>query len=179
MLGLSGATFIGYFAIASQIVPPIKQMTNAYNNIQKGLASEDRINKILQAENTIVNVDNDTIISEFKNDITFNNVSFSYKKGDEGYVLKGVNLNIPKGKTIALVGQSGSGKTTLADMIPRFYDTDLGEIKIDGVSLKNIDIMSLRKLIGVVTQESVLFNDTIENNIAFGLDTLDKIKKVP
>lgn len=174
--GLSGATFIGYFAIASQIVPPIKQMTNAYNNIQKGLASEDRINKILQAENTIVNGDNANIISEFKNDITFNNVSFSYKKGDEGYVLKGINLNIPKGKTIALVGQSGSGKTTLADMIPRFYDTDLGEIKIDGVSLKNIDIMSLRKLIGVVTQESVLFNDTIENNIAFGLDTIDKIK---
>jgi subfamily B ATP-binding cassette protein MsbA len=103
-------------------------------------------------------------------------VSFSYKKGDDGYVLKNINLTIPKGKTIALVGQSGSGKTTLADMIPRFYDTDLGEIKIDSISLKDLEIESLRKQIGVVTQESILFNDTIENNIAFGLDSVDKNK---
>lgn len=174
--GLSGAAFLGYFAVASQIVPPIKQITQAYNNIQKGLASEERIDKILQAENPIVNKTNATKIDHFSNGIEFNNVSFSYKKGDDGYVLKNINLTIPKGKTIALVGQSGSGKTTLADMIPRFYDTDLGDIKIDGISLKDLEIESLRKQIGVVTQESILFNDTIENNIAFGLDSIDKNK---
>jgi subfamily B ATP-binding cassette protein MsbA len=140
------------------------------------LASEERINKILDAENPIINKPNATKIDHFSNGIEFNNVSFSYKKGDDGYVLKNINLTIPKGKTIALVGQSGSGKTTLADMIPRFYDTDLGEIKIDGISLKDLEIESLRKQIGVVTQESILFNDTIENNIAFGLDSIDKNK---
>ena len=174
--GLSGAIFLGYFAIASQIVPPIKQLTISYNNIQKGLASEERIEKILHAENTIVNARNPISISQFTSSILFKDVSFSYKKGDEGYVLKNINLNITKGKTIALVGQSGSGKTTLADMIPRFYDTDLGEVIIDGNPIKNIDIESLRKQIGVVTQESVLFNDTIENNIAFGLDQIDTAK---
>lgn len=176
--GLSGAAFLGYFAVASQIVPPIKQITLAYNNIQKGLASEERIEKILHAENPIVSKPNATHIKNFEKGIEFKNVSFSYKKGDDGYVLKNINLSIPKGKTIALVGQSGSGKTTLADMVPRFYDTDLGEIIIDGVALKDLEIESLRKLIGVVTQESILFNDTIENNIAFGLDTFDKAKVI-
>lgn len=176
---LSGASFLGYFAVASQIVPPIKQITLAYNNIQKGLASEERIDKILQAENPIVNKTNPVKLNQFSKNIEFNNVSFSYKKGDDGcYVLKNINLSIPKGKTIALVGQSGSGKTTLADMIPRFYDTDLGEIKIDGICLKDIEIESLRKLIGVVTQESILFNDTIENNIAFGIENPDKTKTI-
>ncbi len=174
--GLSGASFLGYFAIASQIVPPIKQLTISYNNIQKGLASEERIEKILHAENTIINASDAAIMAPFKTSIQFNHVSFSYKKGDEGYVLKNISLAINKGKTIALVGQSGSGKTTLADMIPRFYDTDLGEITIDGKSIKHIDIESLRKQIGVVTQESVLFNDTIENNIAFGLEHIDQSK---
>lgn len=175
---LSGAAFLGYFAVASQIVPPIKQITLAYNNIQKGLASEERIDKILHAENPIVNKLNAKKIDHFKDSIEFKNVSFSYKKGDDGYVLKNINLTIPKGKTIALVGQSGSGKTTLADMIPRFYDTDLGEIKIDGISLKDLEIESLRKQIGVVTQESILFNDTIENNIAFGIENPDFAKIV-
>lgn len=174
--GLSGASFLGYFAIASQIVPPIKQLTISYNNIQKGLASEERIEKILHAENTITNASDATMMTPFKTAIQFNHVSFAYKKGDEGYVLKNISLSISKGKTIALVGQSGSGKTTLADMIPRFYDTDLGEITIDGKSIKHINIESLRKQIGVVTQESVLFNDTIENNIAFGLDHIDQSK---
>ena len=173
---LSGPAFLGYFAVASQIVPPIKQITLAYNNIQKGLASEERINKILDAENPIISKPNASKIETFSKGIEFNNVSFSYKKGDEGYVLKNINLLIAKGKTIALVGQSGSGKTTLADMIPRFYDTDLGEIIIDGISLKDLEIESLRKQIGVVTQESILFNDTIENNIAFGIDNPDKNK---
>jgi subfamily B ATP-binding cassette protein MsbA len=174
--GLSGASFLGYFAIASQIVPPIKQLTISYNNIQKGLASEERIEKILHAENTITNASDAITMPPFKTSIQFNHVSFSYKKGDEGYVLKNISLSISKGKTIALVGQSGSGKTTLADMIPRFYDTDLGEITIDGKPIKHINIESLRKQIGVVTQESVLFNDTIENNIAFGLDYIDQSK---
>lgn len=171
---LSGPAFLGYFAVASQIVPPIKQITIAYNNIQKGLASEERIDKILSAENPIVNSLNPTTLKSFNHQIEFKKVSFAYHKGDEGYVLKNIDLSIPKGKTIALVGQSGSGKTTLADMIPRFYDTDLGEITIDGTAIKQIDIESLRKLIGVVTQESILFNDTIENNIAFGSEQATK-----
>lgn len=171
---LSGPAFLGYFAVASQIVPPIKQITIAYNNIQKGLASEERIDKILSAENPIVNSLNPTTLKSFNHQIEFKKVSFTYHKGDEGYVLKNIDLSIPKGKTIALVGQSGSGKTTLADMIPRFYDTDLGEITIDGTAIKQIDIESLRKLIGVVTQESILFNDTIENNIAFGSEQATK-----
>ncbi len=176
--GLSGAEFIGYFAVASQIVPPIKQITLAYNNIQKGLASEERIDKILHAENPIVNSINAKKIEHFSSKIEFNNVSFAYHNGDAGYVLKNINFSIPKGKTIALVGQSGSGKTTLADMIPRFYDTDLGEIRLDGIPLKEMDIESLRKQIGVVTQESILFNDTIENNITFGMENFDQAKVI-
>ncbi len=175
---LSPEAFLGYFAVASQIVPPIKQITLAYNNIQKGLASEERIEKILHAENPIVNSADAKHIQTFDQSIEFKNVSFAYHKGDAGHVLKNINLIIPKGKTIALVGQSGSGKTTLADMIPRFYDTDLGEIQLDGISIKNIAVESLRKQIGVVTQESILFNDTIEHNITFGMDTFDKEKVI-
>jgi subfamily B ATP-binding cassette protein MsbA len=176
--GLTSAEFIGYFAVASQILAPIKQITQAYNNIQKGLASEERIEKILNAEVAIKNDRDAKIIHAFNEKIEFKNVFFAYTKGDEGYVLKNINLTINKGKTIALVGQSGSGKTTLADMIPRFYDTDAGEINIDGVSLKQIDIDSLRKQIGIVTQESILFNDTIHNNIAFGLEGIDESKVI-
>lgn len=175
---LSGAAFLGYFAVASQIVPPIKQITTAYNNIQKGLASEERIDKILHAQNPIMNKPNAKKIQHFEDKIEFDHVSFAYHKGDAGYVLRDIHFSIHKGKTIALVGQSGSGKTTLADMIPRFYDTDLGDIKLDGISLRDIEIESLRKLIGVVTQESILFNDTIENNITFGLSTYDKEKVI-
>jgi subfamily B ATP-binding cassette protein MsbA len=166
--GLSASAFIMYFAVASQIVPPIKQITLAYNNIQKGLASEERIEKILKAENTIVNAKDAITKTSFTSEIEFKNVCFAYTKGDQGYVLKNINLKIEKGKTIALVGQSGSGKTTLADMIPRYYDPSEGDILIDGISLKNISLESLRSLIGVVAQESVLFNDSIAHNIAFG-----------
>jgi subfamily B ATP-binding cassette protein MsbA len=176
--GLSAAEFIGYFAVASQILAPIKQITQAYNNIQKGLASEERIEKILKAGISIRNSPAAQIIDSFNRSIEFKNVSFSYIKGDEGYILKNINLSILKGKTIALVGQSGSGKTTLADMIPRFYDTDLGEILIDGIPVKQIEIDSLRKQIGIVTQESILFNDTILNNIAFGMDHIDEEKVI-
>ena len=166
--GLSASAFIMYFAVASQIVPPIKQITLAYNNIQKGLASEERIEKILKAENTIVNAKDAITKTSFTSEIEFKNVCCAYTKGDQGYVLKNINLKIEKGKTIALVGQSGSGKTTLADMIPRYYDPSEGDILIDGISLKNISLESLRSLIGVVAQESVLFNDSIAHNIAFG-----------
>ncbi len=175
---LTPEAFLGYFAVASQIVPPIKQITLAYNNIQKGLASEERIDKILQAENPIVNIPNARVIDNFNEHIEFKNVSFAYHKGDRGHVLKNINLTIPKGKTIALVGLSGSGKTTMADMIPRFYETDLGDVLFDGVPIKDINIESLRKQIGVVTQESILFNDTIENNIAFGIDHVDHEKVI-
>ena len=176
--GLTSAEFIGYFAVASQILAPIKQITQAYNNIQKGLASEERIEKILHAEVTTKNETNAKPINYFNNKIEFKNVFFAYIKGDEGYILKNINLVIEKGKTIALVGQSGSGKTTLADMIPRFYDTDLGEILIDDISVKHLNIDSLRKQIGIVTQESILFNDTILNNIAFGIDNVSEDKVI-
>lgn len=171
---LSAADFIGYFAIASQIVPPIKQITTAYNNIQKGVASEERISKILDAEMVITEKENASSVSEFNSHIEFKNVSFAYRKGDSGYVLKNINLTIPKGKTIALVGQSGSGKTTLADMIPRFYDVDEGELLIDAKNIKDLKIKELRGLIGMVSQESILFNDTVFNNIAFGIANASK-----
>jgi subfamily B ATP-binding cassette protein MsbA len=168
---LTAAAFIGYFAVASQIVPPIKQITQAYNNIQKGVASEERISKILDAEIVIHEKDNAKTVTGFNSRIEFKNVSFAYRKGDSGHVLKNINLIIPKGKTIALVGQSGSGKTTLADMVPRFYDVDEGELLIDSINTKDLKIKELRGLIGMVSQESILFNDTVFNNIAFGINT--------
>lgn len=171
---LTAAAFVGYFAVASQIVPPIKQITQAYNNIQKGIASEERINKILNAEITITEKQNAKNLSQFNTGIEFKNISFAYHKGDAGYVLKNINLTIPKGKTIALVGQSGSGKTTLADMVPRFYDVDDGELLIDAINVKDLKIKELRGLIGMVSQESILFNDTILNNIAFGISNATK-----
>jgi ABC-type multidrug transport system fused ATPase/permease subunit len=167
---ISGASFITYFALASQLIPPIKQITTSYNNIQKGIASEDRINKILHAHDIIIENSNPKVLSPLGKEIEYKNLSFAYHKGDDGYVLKDISLRIAKGKTVALVGQSGSGKTTLADMLPRFYDCDKGELLIDGVNIKDAKIRSLRDLIGVVTQESVLFNDTVYNNIAFGME---------
>ncbi len=167
--GLDAETFILYFIAASQIIPPIKQMTVAYGFIQKGVASEERIDKILNAPLIIENPVKPKPIQTFKDALELRNVSFAYKKGDSGYVLKNINLKIEKGKTIALVGQSGSGKTTMADMIPRFYDTDSGEILFDGINIREFNLLDLRQQIGVVSQESILFNDTIFNNIAFGL----------
>ena len=172
--GLDAETFILYFVAASQIIPPIKQMTIAYGFIQKGVASEERINRILDAPLVINNSDNPVKIKTFNKKIEFKNVSFAYKKGDSGYVLKSINLVVEKGKTLALVGQSGSGKTTLADMIPRFYDTDSGELLIDDINIREIELTSLRQQIGVVSQESILFNDTVFNNIAFGLPNVSE-----
>ncbi len=171
---ITGALFLAYFALASQLIPPFKQITLSYNNIQKGIASEERIDKILLANNVIFEANNPIELDVFKSNIEFKNISFSYKK-DGVYVLKNINLTIQKGKTVALVGQSGSGKSTLADMLPRFYDVDSGNILIDSVPIKDLKIDHLRKHIGVVTQESILFNDTVLNNIAFGLK--DKTKE--
>jgi len=171
---LTAAAFIGYFAMASQIVPPIKQITQAYNNIQKGIASEERINKILHAESDILETPDPVEIKTLLKQIEFKNVSFAYTKGDAGYVLKDINLVIPKGKTIALVGQSGSGKTTLCDMIARFYDADTGEILFDNLNIKQTSLKNLRNMLGMVSQEPVLFNDTVFNNIAFGLQGISE-----
>jgi len=171
---LTAAAFIGYFAMASQIVPPIKQITQAYNSIQKGIASEERINKILHAETDIKEPAQPTEIKTLLRQIEFKKVSFAYTKGDTGYVLKNIDLVIPKGKTIALVGQSGSGKTTLCDMIARFYDADAGEILFDDLNIRNTSLKSLRSMLGMVSQEPVLFNDSVFNNIAFGLENISE-----
>ena len=165
----SAGTFITYIAVFYQLISPSKELTGAYYNIQKGLASAERIEKIIGADEEIKEVANPQVLSTFNRDVEFKNVSFAYRKGDSGWVLKDINLKVPKGKTVALVGQSGSGKSTLADMLPRFYDPDKGEILIDGISVKDLKIVSLRNLMGIVTQESILFNDTVFNNIAFGL----------
>ncbi len=165
---LSASAFIGYFGIASQIIPPIKQISQAYNSIQKGLVSEQRINKILDEVNTITEDINAIEVTALNDKIEFKNVSFSYIKGDDGLILKNINLCIPKGKTVALVGKSGSGKTTLTDMLLRFYDTDIGEVLIDNTSVRKIKRTALRNLISLVSQESFLINDTVSNNITFG-----------
>jgi subfamily B ATP-binding cassette protein MsbA len=167
---LSGSLFITYFALASQLVPPIKQITIAYNNLQKGIASEERINKILHADNAIQETAQPKKLAHLQNEIEYKNLSFKYHKSGEGYVLQNIDLKIGKGKTVALVGQSGSGKTTMADMLPRFYDADKGELLIDGINVRDLAVKELRHLIGIVTQESVLFNDTVYNNIAFGIE---------
>jgi len=171
---LSASAFIGYFGIASQIIPPIKQISQAYNTIQKGLVSEERINRILNEPITITNDANAEEYTTFNEKIEFKNVHFSYLKGDKGFLLKDINLTIPKEKVIALVGKSGSGKTTLTDMLLRFYEPDKGEILIDGKNIQKIQIASLRQLISLVSQDSFLMNDTIKNNITFGKDYPDE-----
>lgn len=169
---LTGPLFLTYFILASQLIPPIKQLTTSYSNIQKGVASEERIDKILLADDVIVDKPNAKTISDFTKEIEYKNVWFAYHKGDDGYVLRDINLTIAKGKTVALVGQSGSGKTTLADMLPRFYESDKGTLLIDGTDIKELTTESVRKHIGVVTQESILFNDTVKNNIIFGMQNV-------
>lgn len=165
---LTGAVFITYIAIFSQLIPPVKSVTVAYYNIMKGLASGERINKILQADLSIIENPNPSPLDGFKDKIEYKNVTFSYSNGVE--VLSGINLEIKKGKTIALVGQSGAGKSTLADLLPRFYDCTAGAILIDGLPIKDIGLKNLRQQMGIVTQESILFNDTVFGNIAFGME---------
>ncbi len=167
---LSASVFITYIAIFSQVIPPARSFTDAYYNIQKGIASAERIAKILDAEITIHEAANPTSIHSFKESIEYKNVSFAYVRGDVGYALRGINLKIEKGKTVALVGQSGAGKSTLVDILPRFYDATEGEVLIDGIPNTQYKISDLRGLMGNVTQESILFNDTIFNNISFGME---------
>ncbi|HNQ12704.1 MAG TPA: ABC transporter ATP-binding protein [Bacteroidia bacterium] len=165
---LQPAEFIAFIAIFSQLIPPAKAFTTAYYNIQKGLASAQRINTILDAPVSIQDDENAISKNKFDRSIEYNNILFAYSRGDEGYVLKNINLSIEKGKTIALVGQSGSGKTTLADLLPRFYDPADGAILLDGIDIRKIALNDLRNMMGIVTQEAILFNDTVFNNITFG-----------
>ena len=164
---ITGPTFIYYMVILYSIIQPLKDFSKAGYNIPKGLASMERIDKILKAENTIKEVARPRHIASFEHQIEFRNVSFKY---GEKWVLQGINLTIPKGKTIAIVGQSGSGKSTLVDLIPRYYDVQEGEVLIDGINVKELGIYDLRQLIGNVNQEAILFNDSFRNNISFGVD---------
>ena len=164
---LSGPIFIYYMVMLYSIINPLKEFSKAGYNIPKGLASMERVDKILMAENTIKEPANPKPIKSFEHQIEFRNVSFAY---GEKYVLKDINLVIPKGKTIALVGQSGSGKSTMVDLIPRYYDVQEGEVLIDGINVKDLGIYDLRQLIGNVNQEAILFNDSFRNNISFGVD---------
>ncbi len=173
---ISGPTFIYYLVILYSILNPLKEISKAGYNIAKGLASMERIDKILMAENNIKEVEQPKHIEAFNHQIEFRNVSFAYDTiiKEDGttepkWVLRNINLNIPKGKTIALVGQSGSGKSTLLDLIPRYYDVQEGEILIDGINIKELGLHDLRHLIGNVNQEAILFNDTFKNNITFGV----------
>jgi ATP-binding cassette subfamily B protein/subfamily B ATP-binding cassette protein MsbA len=166
--GISAPEFIYYLVIFYSIINPFKELSRAGYSIQKGLASLQRIDAVLDAENNISEPSNPQTINSFNNEIRFNNVSFKYQ--DE-WVLKNINLTISKGQTIALVGQSGSGKSTLVDLIPRFYDTIEGSISIDGIDIRHLSTHNLRHLMGNVNQEAILFNDTIYNNITFGVES--------
>mgnify|MGYP002514687937 FL=1 len=172
---IDASTFIFYMTILYSVLAPLKEFSRASYNIPKGLASMERVDKIMDAVNDIVEPENPKEINGFNESISFNGVSFSYEEGKE--ILHDIELNIPKGKTVALVGQSGSGKSTLADLIPRYYDTGEGSITLDGTDIRELRIKDLRSLIGNVNQEAILFNDTIFNNIAFGVEnaTMDQV----
>ncbi len=166
---IDAPTFIYYMVILYSVIQPIKELSRAAYGIPKGLASMERINRILESRNDIVEAAEPVRISEFKESIRFEGVAFRYGDGGKE-VLKGVDLTIPKGKTIAIVGASGAGKTTLVDLIPRFYDPESGCIRLDGVDIRQASLRDLRALMGNVNQDPILFNDTIFNNIAFGVE---------
>ena len=164
---IEAPVFIYYLIILYSIIQPLKDFSKAGYNIPKGLASMERVDKILLAENNIKEPEKPVHISSFEHQIEFRHVSFKY---DQQWVLKDINIVIPKGKTIALVGQSGSGKSTLVDLIPRYYDVQEGDMLIDGINVKDLGIHDLRQLIGNVNQEAILFNDSFFNNISFGVE---------
>ena len=166
-IGLSAEDFITFIAIFSQLIAPMKSLSNASFNIQKGAASIERIEALINTPLSITEAASPKEFTAFNNQIEFKNVSFQY---DDISILKNINLVIPKGKTVALVGSSGAGKSTLADLIPRFIDASQGEVLIDGVNIKEYSLESIRNKMGIVTQEPILFNDSIENNIALGQD---------
>ena len=168
---IDGPTIIFYLVMLYSIINPLKEFSKASYNIPKGLASMDRIDKILQAEIEIKDKENPKHIASFEHQIEFRNVSFAYTDHHNNelvYVLKNINLVIPKGKTVALVGQSGSGKSTMVDLIPRYYDVQEGEVLIDGINVKDLAVHDLRQLIGNVNQEAILFNASFKDNIRFG-----------
>ena len=165
---IDAPTFIFYMVILYSVINPLKDFAKAGYNIPKGLASMERVDKILKAENKIKEIPNPKPLKGLNDKIEFKDISFSYDGKRE--VLKHVNLTVPKGKTIALVGQSGSGKSTLVDLLPRYHDVQEGDITIDGISIRDVRIADLRSLIGNVNQEAILFNDTFFNNIAFGVE---------
>ena len=173
---LSGPTFIYYLVMLYSIINPLKEFSKAGYNIPKGLASVERIDKILKAEDTIKEPENPVHIKSFEHQIEFRQVSFKY---GEQWVLKDINLVIEKGKTVALVGQSGSGKSTLVDLIPRYYDVQEGEVLIDGIDVRKLGIHDLRQLIGNVNQEAILFNDSFIGNITFGVEnaTMEQVEQ--
>lgn len=164
---ISAPEFIYYLTILYSVINPIKDFSKAGYAIPKGMASVERIDKILLADNNITEPENPVEADSFQHEIRYNGVSFSYEAGRE--VLSGIDLTIPRGKTIALVGQSGSGKSTLVDLLPRFYDVSAGSITIDGTDIRNFSLKSLRGMMGNVNQEAILFNDTFYNNITFGV----------
>ena len=164
-VGLNGAAFIMYIGVFAQIINPAKSVSDAFSTLQRGTAAISRVEEILLAPISIDDNDDGKILTEFKESIEFKNVSFSY---DDVEILKDISFKIEKGKTVALVGSSGAGKSTLADLIPRFHDVSGGEILVDGVNLKDYSLKSIRNLISIVTQEPILFNDTIEANIKMG-----------
>ena len=166
-LVMSGPTFIYYLVMLYSIINPLKEFSKASYNIPKGLASMERVDKILMAENTIREAENPVKISSFEHQIEFRGVSFKYNRQ---WVLRDINLTIEKGKTVAIVGQSGSGKSTLVDLIPRYYDVQEGQVLIDGIDVRDLGLYDLRQLIGNVNQEAILFNDSFTNNISFGVD---------
>ena len=163
---IDGATFIVFLTIFYLLINPAKDLSKSVYSIQKGLASLERVDKILKAESNILDPEHPETVA-LNDKIEYENVWFKYR---EPWVVKGVNLTIPKGKTVALVGQSGSGKSTLADLLPRFYDIQEGNIRIDGMDVRNAKVHDIRRLMGIVNQEAILFNDTFFNNIAFGVE---------
>ena len=165
---IDAPTFIFYMVILYSVLNPLKEFARAGYNIPKGLASMERVDKILKAENNIKERPDPVELDGFNDKIEFRDVCFRYEDGKE--VLKHINMTVPKGKTVALVGQSGSGKSTMVDLIPRYHDVTSGEILVDGKNIKDVRIKDLRSLIGNVNQEAILFNDTIFNNIAFGVE---------
>ncbi len=165
---LSAAKFFGFLGILSQVTQPIKEITGMFSQIQRGLASAERIFELVDAKPEIQDKPDAKELTEFKNSIEFKNVKFAYKNEIE--ILKGINISLPKGKTVALVGASGGGKSTIADLLCRFYDVKEGSIEIDNQDIRSITTHSLRNKMGIVTQEAILFNDTIFNNIAFGTE---------